>query len=261
MAAYKSGRAVQNAENQLLDFGHNLAPIYVQLSTIFRRFIETGEWPVDARIATHEKLAVQFGVNPATVRKAIGILAKEGLLVCSRRRGTVVVARPPRQPSYTVPTTRADYRARDEAQRFDLEKARVASRRPEPFHGSPKFAASYQEIARTLRREGKVMGVETAYIAADVWAATESADRESLPVLALVERAGKGAVGAAGQTVSFGSADAVTAAGLDCRVGMPIAIVRMTVTDRKDVLRAESALRLRGECFRIDESLRDAPGQ
>ena len=252
---------MQNAENQLLDFGHNLAPIYVQLSTIFRRFIETGEWPVDTRVATHEKLAVQFGVNPATVRKAIGILAEEGLLVSSRRRGTVVVAKPERQPSYTVPTSRPQYRLQDPAQRFVVDKAGEVSGRPVPFHGAPTLAPAYRQIARTLRREGKILGVETTYIAADVWAATKRADLETLPVLALIESAGEAAGENAMQTVSFGTADADTAAGLDCRVGLPIAIVRMTVTDRKGVLSAESALRLRGECFRIEESLREAPGK
>ena len=252
---------MQNAENQLLDFGHNLAPIYVQLSTIFRRFIETGEWPVDTRVATHEKLAVQFGVNPATVRKAIGILAEEGLLVSSRRRGTVVVAKPERQPSYTVPTSRAGYRAWDAAQRFFVDRVDEASGRPTPFHGTPSLAPAYREIARTLRREGRVLGVETAYIAADVWTATKRADLETLPVLALVDCAGKSAGETAEQTVSFGNADTDTAAGLDCRVGMPIAIVRMTVSDSEGVLSAESALRLRGDCFRIDESLREAPGK
>ena len=51
------------------DLTHNRAPIYVQLSTLFRRFIVTGHWPVDRQVPTHETLAVQFDVNPATIRK------------------------------------------------------------------------------------------------------------------------------------------------------------------------------------------------
>ena len=43
---------------------------------------------------THEQLAVQLDVNPATIAKAISLLADEGLVKRSRRSGTVVIAKP-----------------------------------------------------------------------------------------------------------------------------------------------------------------------
>jgi DNA-binding GntR family transcriptional regulator len=44
--------------------------------------------------STHEQLAVQLDVNPATIAKAISLLADEGLVKRSRRSGTIVIAKP-----------------------------------------------------------------------------------------------------------------------------------------------------------------------
>jgi GntR family transcriptional regulator len=87
-----------------VDLSNTYAPIYVQLSTLFRKFIVRDQWPVDQRIPNLEALAAQFGVNPATVSKAIGTLETEGLVECSRRRGTFVVAKPQKTRWYDVAT-------------------------------------------------------------------------------------------------------------------------------------------------------------
>jgi GntR family transcriptional regulator len=87
-----------------VDLSNTHAPIYVQLSTLFRKFIVRNQWPVGQRIPNLEALAAQFGVNPATVSKAIGALETEGLVECSRRRGTFVVAKPQKTRWYDVAT-------------------------------------------------------------------------------------------------------------------------------------------------------------
>jgi GntR family transcriptional regulator len=58
----------------MVDLSTTHAPIYLQLSTLFRRFIVRNQWPVGDRIPNHDALAMQFGVNPATIRKAIAAL-------------------------------------------------------------------------------------------------------------------------------------------------------------------------------------------
>src|SRR4051812_47363728 len=69
VAGREAGKAVKRAELQatpapsLLDLTHHRAPIYVQLATLFRRFIVTGQWPIDKQIPTHEDIAAQFDVN------------------------------------------------------------------------------------------------------------------------------------------------------------------------------------------------------
>ena len=54
--------------------------LYIQLATLFRRRIESGQWPVDRQIPTLEELMAECGVARATVRQAISVLEEEGLV-------------------------------------------------------------------------------------------------------------------------------------------------------------------------------------
>jgi GntR family transcriptional regulator len=87
-----------------VDLTQHGAPIYVQLASLFRRFIVTGQWPLEQQIPTHEDIAAQFDVNPATVRKAMAMLESEGLVQRFRRRGTFVTAKPSDGDSFLIPT-------------------------------------------------------------------------------------------------------------------------------------------------------------
>jgi GntR family transcriptional regulator len=82
-----------------------MVPIYVQLVTVFRRLVESGQWAVDAQIPTLEEIAAELGVARATVRQAIGFLEREGLLRRHRRLGTFVIAQPQNKIWYRLPTS------------------------------------------------------------------------------------------------------------------------------------------------------------
>ena len=53
---------------------------YLQLASLFRARIESGEWEVDSRIPTVEELARDCGVATMTIRQALDILEAEGLI-------------------------------------------------------------------------------------------------------------------------------------------------------------------------------------
>ena len=61
-------------------------PLYVQTKALLEHALEAGEWPPGTAIPAEVALAARFGVSQGTVRKAIGALAAENLLV--RRQGT-----------------------------------------------------------------------------------------------------------------------------------------------------------------------------
>ena len=85
-----------------IDLHRDGTPIYVQLAGLFRRRIESGEWPVGAQIPTLDALALEFGVARATIRQTTGLLRQEGLLARYRGRGTIVLRRPQREFWYEV---------------------------------------------------------------------------------------------------------------------------------------------------------------
>ena len=59
---------------------------YLQLASLFRARIESGEWEVDSRIPTVEELARDCGVATMTIRQALDILEAEGLIERFGRR-------------------------------------------------------------------------------------------------------------------------------------------------------------------------------
>ena len=67
-------------------------PLYVRLASSMRSRITKGEWSVGERIPAFEELATAYGVAMNTVRKAVELLANEGLVASGRGRGTVVAS-------------------------------------------------------------------------------------------------------------------------------------------------------------------------
>ncbi|GAA1665483.1 GntR family transcriptional regulator [Fodinicola feengrottensis] len=72
-----------------------MATGYRELAQTLRGRILNGEYEPGATLPKQEELALRFGVNIGTVRKAVGLLEAEGLVTPVRRRGTVVRDRPP----------------------------------------------------------------------------------------------------------------------------------------------------------------------
>src|SRR5215831_5361823 len=65
-------------------------PLYLQIKGLMERALEAGEWPPGASIPSEPALAARFEVSQGTVRKAIGALAAENLLVRRQGKGTFV---------------------------------------------------------------------------------------------------------------------------------------------------------------------------
>ena len=65
-------------------------PLYLQIKGLMERALEAGEWGPGAAIPAEVALAARFGVSQGTVRKAIGALAGENLLVRKQGKGTFV---------------------------------------------------------------------------------------------------------------------------------------------------------------------------
>lgn len=148
-----------------VDWTQHGAPIYVQLSTLFRRFIVTGQWPVDHQVPTHENLAGQFRVDPATVRHAIGFLHREGLLTSRRGRGTEVTGVPKTNLWQQLPDSWEELlRSADNIDGDMLELARPMRLPESPQTDKGMLAPGYHVVRRLLKRDGIPYLVGTSYI-------------------------------------------------------------------------------------------------
>ena len=65
-------------------------PIWAQLVDEFRRRVAAGEWPAECKVPSVRELALELGVNPNTVQKALGEIDRLGLTVPERTSGRFV---------------------------------------------------------------------------------------------------------------------------------------------------------------------------
>jgi len=63
---------------------------FQQLAAIIRARIEDGTYPPGRRIPTHMQLEAESGLSPMTVRRAVRLLAEDGLVKTVPGRGTFV---------------------------------------------------------------------------------------------------------------------------------------------------------------------------
>lgn len=63
---------------------------FAQLARILRARIESGEYPAGRKIPPLLDLQGEFGLSSMTVRRAVGVLVDEGLLLRVPGRGTFV---------------------------------------------------------------------------------------------------------------------------------------------------------------------------
>jgi GntR family transcriptional regulator len=82
----KASRSGQDADSRV--------PPYLRVASVLRRRIRDAHWAVGCRIATLEQLEREFGVARVTVRQAIALLQREGLLKSFQGCGTFVTRAP-----------------------------------------------------------------------------------------------------------------------------------------------------------------------
>lgn len=74
-----------------MDFDlNNSLPIWKQLASQLEERIVTGEYPAGTRFPAVRELALEAGVNPNTMQRAMVQLESEGLIVTNRTSGRVV---------------------------------------------------------------------------------------------------------------------------------------------------------------------------
>jgi len=65
-------------------------PVYLQIAAILRDAISRGDFPVGRAIPSETRLMQQYGVARLTARKAVRVLADEGLVEVVTGRGAYV---------------------------------------------------------------------------------------------------------------------------------------------------------------------------
>ena len=236
------------------DLNRSVVPRYIQLATLFRRRIDSSQWPVGSQIPTIEQLVKEFGVARATIRQALGMLEADGLVSRFRAKGTFVNRRGTEQLWHDVLTDwRGLLNSRAGAEIEVLEDGEVRTL-PGRMHDIGEPAPAYRRLRRRHIREGQAYLVAEVFIDAEAASAIPPGAFTTTTAMRLTSFL-PGTVATAQQTVTIGTADLETAGLLDIPLNAPVCLVDRSVVYQPNRLVLVSKGIYRGDLVRMDMRL------
>ena len=229
---------------------------YLQLASLFRRRIETGEWAVGSQIPTVEALAKQCGVASMTIRQSLDILEAEGLIERFRAKGTFVRERPQRNLWCEVYTDWSGLLlARENARIEILSDARNVALPPSAGDaGVP--APAYRHLRRRHSRDDTSFLLADVYIDEEVCPDIPEEALTSMTSMRLVADLPRHKVIDARQVVTIGAADLETSTELNVALGDAVAKVqRVAISQDGRIILVSDGI-YRGDMVKIEVKLR-----
>jgi GntR family transcriptional regulator len=235
-------------------FAGSPVPRYAQLAALLRRRIERDEWRPGDRLPTLEALVAQFGIARVTVRQAIALLVREGLVTAQRGRGTFVTDRPAPREGLRLATSLdalADMYRNDQPKLTLIDEA-SATPRLEPSDGKP--APRYRYLRRVHSRNGQAYCVISIYLDERVFRRAPSRFRRHTVVPVLLDLRGV-RIDKAWQTLAIGTADAEVATLIGMPVNAPVAEVRRVCRDPSGTVIYLAEVTYRGDYVHLEMDL------
>jgi GntR family transcriptional regulator len=235
-------------------FGDSPIPRYVQLADVLRGRITRGLWKEGERVPTLEALTREFDVARVTVRQAVDVLAREGLLSAQQGRGTFVTAAPARQRALRLQTTLADLAEVYRHDRPQLTLLEEAAAVPTLEEGEGTPAPRYHFMRRVHSRDGERYCVISIYLDHRVFRRAPARFRRETVIPVLMDLA-QVRIAQASQSLSIAAADTETAALLGVPANSPVAEVRRVCRDAHGVVIYLGLVTYRGDYVRLDMDL------
>ncbi len=214
-------------------------PLYRQIKARLTERLSAGEWRPGEPIPSEIELAQRFSVSQGTVRKAVGELAGENVLVRRQGRGTFVAshAHARAQLSFLRLTPDDGGVETIEAQLIDLRRVRADAASASLLE--LPAGASLVRLRRTLSINGERMLFEEVRVPADLFQGLDAdvVERHRCMLYSMYESAYHVKIVAAEERLKAVGADADTAAILAVEAGAALLMMeRVAYTyDRKPV--------------------------
>jgi len=210
-------------------YDRSRVPLYIQVASVLRTRIQSGQWTPGEKISTLEELEREFEVARVTVRQAVDILREEGLLQARQGRGTFVSKKT--QDRYWVKL------ATNWNSLIQSLKGNVPRRLTIENNATPMLATADGELAsnyvklRSVQYRG-----EEPYSVVNVHLAREIFDRnpaqfKNAAALVTIDEMKEIALREAHQTLVIGSADPEIADLLKIPIGAPTVEAHCVVID------------------------------
>lgn len=239
-----------------VDFSRSAVSRYLQLATLFRRRIESGQWPLGSQIPTVDDLASECGVARATIRQALTLLEAEHLIERYRAKGTFVRRQPQEELWCEVGTDWSGLLRPNHTARIEILSDEPDIQLGPVLYPIGTLAPSYRHLHRRHWRHGKPFLLTNVYIDERLRERISQEDVETKTALRLINDVPGLEIRDAQQTLTIGTADVETAEALSLSLNAPVALVHRRAVDADGVCVLVAEGVYRGDVVRFDIKLR-----
>lgn len=161
-------------------------PLYRQLADILMEAVHGGDYPPGSRIPSEPQLAKEYGIGRPTVRQAIDVLVRKGML--ERRRGSgTYVRRPEKEVDlFSLAGTSSAFLKKGIAVKVELlqpvDRIQVEDDAHNPFSGGTAFF-----LSRLNRVDSKPVLLEEIYLHPVLFKGIETMDLRGRSLSRVVE--------------------------------------------------------------------------
>jgi GntR family transcriptional regulator len=208
----------------------NTIPLHAQIAASLRAEMETGTWPVGAKLPAIDEMAHRYGVAPLTMRQALTTLEDQGLILCRQGVGTIVQKEPRDQRWLNLPTDWTSLVGMLDKLDVRMTLVEASDRWPHLRPEDGGSAVSYKFLKRVHYRNEEPFCVIELFLSGEIYMRAPKQFRSQIvvPLLARMECID---ISKVRQKMSIDAADAETAKLLDVPLAGPIARVRRTIAD------------------------------
>ncbi|QNN58843.1 GntR family transcriptional regulator [Diaphorobacter ruginosibacter] len=229
-------------------------PRYLQLADLLRQRIARGQWAQGQKLPSLEELVKEFGVARVTVRQAIDLLAREGLVSPQQGRGTFVTGQPKKERFISV-VTRLDELARVYADTQPrIVNIAESSAAPPLTEREGHAAPSYTFMRRVHSHDDQPYCVINIHLDERIFKLAPEEFRNKT-VIPLLKSMPKVKIASARQVMTIGSADVEVARLLELPMNAPVAEVRRVFLDAKGTVIYLADITYRGDAIRVEMDL------
>lgn len=242
----------RSSTRRIETFDRSPIPLYIQVATLLRNRIAQGWFEAGQQIPTLEALEREFAVARVTVRQAIELLEKEGVVERQRGRGTFVTPHLGERRWLHLMTDMDSLAHSIDAHvpRFLMTEESM----PRLRAGEGEAAEAYQYLLSVQYRGGEPFAVASVHIERGIYERSprEFSTRAALPLLLRLER---DVIEDAQLAIVVGSADFETSERLRIPLNSPTAEAHFFVRNRQGIVTYVSDVVYRGDCVRFDIDL------
>jgi GntR family transcriptional regulator len=211
-------------------YDRSRVPLYIQVASVLRTRIQSGQWGAGEKISTLQELEREFEVARVTVRQAVDILREEGMLQARQGLGTFVSKRSQDRHWVQLAT---NWNSLIESLKDNVPRRLTIDRDvapPDLAEGDGKAAASYVKLRSVQYRNDEPYSVVNLHLARDVFDLKPERFK-SAAALVTIDAMDEITLMQAHQSLTIGSADPEIADLLRISIGAPTVEAHCVVVD------------------------------